>query len=252
MAAITWFKVDDGFWSHPKTATLSDAAVVLWVRAGSYSSQHLTDGVIARPVLRLVGTAEAAAELVAAGLWLEHPDGWEFHDWGEYQETSETVKKRREDARDRQARARERAANKRRESPSVSRVTDDVTNGVSSLYPTRPDPTPTSNEVGGGTRKRGARIPDEFIVTTEMREWAAREVPAVDVDASTRKFADHWRAESGAKARKVDWVATWRNWLRRDAENTSRRPTPMQRAQTTAAAGRRVGSTNITSLEIER
>jgi len=144
---VTWFKVDDGFWSHPKTATLSDAAVTLWVRAGAYSCQHLTDGVIARPVLRLVGTTEAAGELVGVGLWLDHPDGWVFHDWDEYQETSEAVKRRRDDARDRQQRARERAANKRRESRVTDGVTDGVSNAVSSLYPTRPDPTTTSKEV---------------------------------------------------------------------------------------------------------
>jgi hypothetical protein len=138
---MTWFKVDDGFWSHPKTAMLSDAAVTLWVRAGAYSCQHLTDGVIARPVLRLVGTAEAAAELVAAQLWLVDGDGWRFHDWAEYQETSVTVKKRREEARDRQRRARASREEKRSRSQGESRVTDGVTDGVSSQPPTRPDPT---------------------------------------------------------------------------------------------------------------
>ncbi|QNA93235.1 MULTISPECIES: hypothetical protein [unclassified Microbacterium] len=138
---MTWFKVDDGFWSHPKTATLSDAAVTLWVRAGAYSCQHLTDGVIKRPVLRLVGTAEAASELVEVGLWLSEADGWRFHDWAEYQETSEAVKKRREDARDRQRKARESREQKRSRSQGESRVTDAVTDGVSSQPPTRPDPT---------------------------------------------------------------------------------------------------------------
>ena len=134
---MAWFKVDDGFWSHPKTAALSDSAVTLWVRAGSYSCQHLTDGLIEHHVLRLVGEREAACELESAGLWVEVDGGWRFHDWNEYQETSETVKQRRADARERQRKARERAAEKRRE----SRVTDGVTHGVSSLYPTRPDPT---------------------------------------------------------------------------------------------------------------
>ena len=146
---MTWFKIDDGFWSHPKTATLSSDAVALWVRAGSYSCQHLTDGEIPAPMLRMLGTADAAEELVAAGLWYEEGNGWSFHDWGDYQETRETVRKRRDEARERQAKARERAAERRRKSheqsqePSrdTSHVTDDVTHGVSSLYPTRPDPT---------------------------------------------------------------------------------------------------------------
>lgn len=134
---MTWFKVDDGFWSHPKTVTLSDAAVALWVRAGSYSCQHLTDGEISASVLRMVGTEQAAEELVGLNLWVTEPGGWRFHDWDEYQETSVTVKKRRDDARERQRRAREIREAKRRESQGESRVTD----AVSSLPPTRPDPT---------------------------------------------------------------------------------------------------------------
>jgi hypothetical protein len=69
----------------------------------------------------------------------------------------------------------------------------------------------------GGAQKRAARIPEPFIVTASMREWAAAEVASVNVDRSTRMFVDYWRAESGAKASKLDWVAAWRNWLRRDS-----------------------------------
>lgn len=50
-----------------------------------------------------------------------------------------------------------------------------------------------------------------------MREWAADRVPNVNVNLSTERFVNYWRAESGAKASKLDWVATWRNWLLRDA-----------------------------------
>lgn len=144
---MTWFKVDDGFWSHPKTATLSDAAVTLWVRAGSYCCQHLTDGFVKQAQLRLLGEMSAAQELVDVGLWHPVEGGWEFHDWDEYQETSEIVKKRRDDARERQRRLREQREEQRRQSqresegdsPSESRVTADVTNGVTSQP--RPDPT---------------------------------------------------------------------------------------------------------------
>ncbi len=34
-------------------------------------------------------------------------------------------------------------------------------------------------------------------------------------------FADHWRAQPGQKGVKLDWPATWRNWIRRE-----RRPVP--------------------------
>lgn len=64
-------------------------------------------------------------------------------------------------------------------------------------------------------RKRGSRIPDPFVLTAEMKAWAAAEVPGLDVVSHTREFVDFWRAESGAKASKLDWVATWRNWMRK-------------------------------------
>jgi hypothetical protein len=31
-------------------------------------------------------------------------------------------------------------------------------------------------------------------------------------------FVDYWRSVPGAKGRKVDWAATWRNWCRREGE----------------------------------
>ncbi len=180
---MAWFKVDDGFWSHPKTATLTDAAVTLWVRAGAYSCQHLTDGVVKRPVLRLLGAEDAAVELVDAGLWVPLSDGWRFHDWDEYQETSEAVKQRRADARERQRRAREAAAKKRRESRDLSRVTDGVTDsvshGVSSLYPTRPDPT---------------RPDPTPLLLTKKREGPPRPQPVENIPIGiTTSHAEHAR-----------------------------------------------------------
>lgn len=226
---MTWFKVDDGFWSHPKTATLSDAAVTLWVRAGAYSCQHLTDGVIARPVLRLVGVESAAAELVDAGLWTEHPDGWIFHDWDDYQETRDAVRKRRDDWRDRQKRSRERAEQRRRESHSeshdMSRVTDSVTTGVSQGVPSRPVPSrpSTSNEVDnpptpqGGKRAKtkGTRLVADWMPSAELIAQMRGECPQVDLQAEHRIFVDYWIAQPGQKGVKLDWPATWRNWMRR-------------------------------------
>lgn len=89
---MVWFKIDDGFWSHPKVLELSDAAVALWTRAGSYCAGHLTDGEVKRSTLRVLGADhDAAVELVMAGLWDETPAGWTFHDWAEYQPTREQV-----------------------------------------------------------------------------------------------------------------------------------------------------------------
>jgi hypothetical protein len=104
---MTWFRVDDGFWSHPKVLDLSAEAIALWVRCGSYSGKHLTDGYLADSVISLLrGSQDQAQELVDAGLWTRAINGWHFHDWADYQDTRDTVEKRRESWRKRQNRHR--------------------------------------------------------------------------------------------------------------------------------------------------
>lgn len=212
---MTWFKVDDGFWSHPKTATLSDSALALWLRAGSYCCQHLTDGFVADAVLRLLGKRSAANELTAAGLWRRLDNGWSFHDWDEYQEIGETVKKRREQARDRQRRSRE----SREESRSSSRVTDGVSHGVSSQPPTRPDPTPVTDVTGlapqATPRTRGTRLDPDWHPSQDVYTEIRAECPHVDLVEQHKQFVDYWTDKTGAGATKVSWVGTWRNWMRR-------------------------------------
>lgn len=62
--------------------------------------------------------------------------------------------------------------------------------------------------------KRGTRLPDDFTVTEDMVDWARRETPNVGAKA-TDEFVDYWRAAPGQKGVKLDWVATWRNWMRK-------------------------------------
>ncbi|QXP89479.1 hypothetical protein [Methylococcus capsulatus] len=49
-------------------------------------------------------------------------------------------------------------------------------------------------------------------------------------------FRDYWVAKSGADARKADWGATWRNWVRREGlrpkmPQSARAPWPAYRAE---------------------
>jgi len=115
---MTWFKVDDGFWSHPKTLALTPHAIALWVRAGSYCGKHLTDGYVAAAILPMLqGDHDAAQELIDAGLWTPAKNGYAFHDWEQYQDTRDAVEKRRQAWKDRQRRHR---SNDEKASPSTS------------------------------------------------------------------------------------------------------------------------------------
>lgn len=61
--------------------------------------------------------------------------------------------------------------------------------------------------------KRGTRIPDNWEPPEDARRKMADRFPHVDLDIETEKFINHWQAESGQKATKSNWTATWRNWI---------------------------------------
>lgn len=68
-------------------------------------------------------------------------------------------------------------------------------------------------------QKRKARLPDQFLVTGAMRQWAVESAPAVDLKTETENFCDYWRGQGGTK---LDWVATWRTWMRKSQKDSER------------------------------
>lgn len=151
---MTWFKVDDSFYDHPKVFDASDAAIALWTRAGSWAARNLTDGFVPHGLLaRLSTNAEAASkELLDRGLWQRMRGGYLFHDWAEYQPTREKVIHNRKQTAARQAAMRERKKKPSSEdNPSRrdSRVSHTSSHAVSHTTPTRPDPPPKGGEGRG-------------------------------------------------------------------------------------------------------
>lgn len=71
------------------------------------------------------------------------------------------------------------------------------------------------------SRGRATRFPDDFSLTEDRRKVAQTE--NIDPERTFAKFSDYWRAASGAKARKLDWDATWRNWCRTEGDRVSPR-----------------------------
>jgi len=93
---VTWFKVDDNLAFHPKALIAGNPALGLWVRAGSWSSQQLSDGFIPGDIARSLGTKGQADRLITAGLWLPTGTGYEFHQWAERQPTRKDIEERRQ------------------------------------------------------------------------------------------------------------------------------------------------------------
>lgn len=109
---MSWFKVDDTLHSHPKVRRAGAAAAGVWVTAGSYCMAYKTDGFVPAWWLDSWGKAGriAARNLVEAGLWDQVQDGYVFHDWDDYQPTSDEIEQAREKSRERQQRRRRRLA----------------------------------------------------------------------------------------------------------------------------------------------
>ncbi|WP_375613676.1 YdaU family protein [Bartonella sp. AP153HLJHH] len=63
---------------------------------------------------------------------------------------------------------------------------------------------------------RGCRLPTDFEPDYDFA--IAEGLPPERVKVEIAKFRDYWRSKAGANATKIDWQATWRNWVRRAIE----------------------------------
>ena len=66
---------------------------------------------------------------------------------------------------------------------------------------------------------RGTRIDPDFIPSATARADILAEHPALDLRREHAKFIDYWTAKPGKDGVKLDWHATWRNWMRRAADD---------------------------------
>lgn len=172
---MPWFKVDDQAAMHMKMIMAGNDALGLWVRAGAWCAAQLTDGLVPAPlVTALGGTTEAARALVSAGLWEEELGGYRFHDWADYQPTSESVKADRAAAaeRMRNVRANKKANVRANAQPNEPGNVRDVF-GSGSPSPS-PVPSPDSSKTSQSqSRTKRARISTDAIEVSEMTKRLA-------------------------------------------------------------------------------
>lgn len=67
-------------------------------------------------------------------------------------------------------------------------------------------------------RERGARLPDDWKPRPEDEAEAVKTLGKELAAAELLKFHDHWKQQPGQRGVKLDWTATYRNWMRRAAE----------------------------------
>lgn len=146
-----WFKVDDGFHSSRKLLSIPKrhrlAAAGLWVIAGSWCGQQLTNGRVPDYMLKEWGATPATVQaLIDSGLWEVESDSNVFYKWDEYQPRKADVDAERAASRERMRNLRAmRKQGKQQDSGDkqemFTRTAPNCSENVSNPDPTRPDPT---------------------------------------------------------------------------------------------------------------
>lgn len=78
--------------------------------------------------------------------------------------------------------------------------------------------TANTSKPSKSSKARGARLPDGWQPDQALADWTRANAPAAANLLEVDRFRDYWTAQPGAKGRKTDWAATWRNWARRCQE----------------------------------
>lgn len=273
---MVWFKVDDRFHRHKKVRQLEPnwsleglAAVGMWTLCGDWAADEQTDGFVPSTVVRGFDRDLGLTQLLLdVDLWerseRDGEIGIQFHDWEDWQPTSEEIEKKRADVRERVRRYRQKQAGGPSGNPSRNadgnalhdglpdadddhpQESDDLRNALRTKGTRNPNPKELprlgqsdQETLRGGKNppradtSRGARIPEDFSVTPEMVEWARTNAPHVDGRYETAQFVDYWRSESGARASKKNWTVAWYRWMRKaehDAPQTNGASRPAARS----------------------
>lgn len=90
------------------------------------------------------------------------------------------------------------------------RVQNDAQTGATAIAPEPSVKHPSRAEA------RGTRLPPAWKPTPELQAWARQGRPWLDLPTVTASFIDHWTALPGARGVKLDWEATFRNWVRKE------------------------------------
>lgn len=69
-------------------------------------------------------------------------------------------------------------------------------------------------------RGAGTRLPEDWAPDESGHRFAVE--LNLNPDHVLAAFRDYWIAKAGKDGRKTDWLATWRNWCRRESENRTK------------------------------
>jgi uncharacterized protein YdaU (DUF1376 family) len=72
----------------------------------------------------------------------------------------------------------------------------------------------TNNHKPIDKKQRGLRLANNFSFPLEWEQFCKQTRPELHPTKTFDQFKDYWISQAGQKGVKLDWFATWRNWVR--------------------------------------
>lgn len=216
---MQWFRSHHGAPTDNKLGLIAQkkgiarpVVIAVWWYVLDYASQNTPRGTISglnvEEAAFAIGADEADIEACLAGFQERSMiDGDTLTAWDARQP------KREDDSSERVKRLRD------KKKSDVTPCNADETHGNApdtDTEQTREDsPNPPSEDIPPA--KKATRLPKDWTLPSDWKAWALQKgVPDDVIEFEAEKFADAWHADNRPTARKLDWEATWRNWIRRD------------------------------------
>ena len=245
---MAWFKVDDQLAFHSKTMLAGNEAMGLWVRAGSWSSAHFTNGFIpehmalamAPPMANSNLPSDAIdlpSRLVEAGFWHKVEGGYQFHDWDDFQpdgkaekERQEKIRKERSEAGKKGAAARWGTKNddgKTMAQPIANAIAKDGTASSKPMAPSRPVPSSISKDADDATENMFNDWYKDYpkkVGKGQARKAFKAALKKTDLETLKAGLAKYLKTVEGKDKEFIANPATWLNGERWDddySEQTS-------------------------------
>lgn len=224
-----WIKMRSNLWDDPRIARLcdmtesSESAVIgalywLWASADQHSEDGIMNGLTLRSIDRKVSIQGFGSALLAIGWIADHPEGVRIVRFEEH--NGKSAKRRcSESIRKMSARDADKTGTE-----SGNGADKDRTDGRQDTDKPRTESSKGAHlekekEKESKPKSRDAtatRLPADWKPDDVGIAFCKAERPDLNAESVADRFRDYWTAQPGAKGRKTDWPATWRNWVRNE------------------------------------
>lgn len=198
--ANPWFRLYSEFAHDPKVQMLSEAMqrryVMLLCLRCSEVLETLHETEIAFQLRLSTEELEQTKQLFISKNFIDKH--WNLLNWDKRQFVSDSSTMR--------------VAKHRSKKKQVSNVVETLQKRPSNAIDTDTDTDTESNKKK--ENKRGSRLAKDLIFPEEWFLFCKQERPDLEPLMTFNKFQDYWISQAGQKGVKLDWFATWRNWVR--------------------------------------